>query len=123
MFKTFRFDTCSLPNETAAVAAYNCAQYVPIKKTIRALLKIPEIADLILNDNIIAANPGEYNCYQDGSRFKESAINRDEKKKYVLQFQLYEDGMSITNPFSANSSIHSSGMFYFRLLNVPGIYF
>jgi hypothetical protein len=74
---------------------------------------------MIINQNARPAQsrPLLYSCYQDGTRFKESQINKT--KKYVLQFQIYEDGMSITNPFSANSSIHSSSMFYFSLLNVP----
>lgn len=74
---------------------------------------------MIIHQNARTAQsrPLVYSCYQDGTRFQESAINKT--KKYVLQFQIYEDGMGITNPFSANSSIHSSSMFYFSLLNNP----
>lgn len=117
----FRFDNINHSRSSfGAVRKYNCAQYVPIKKTISALLKIPEYAELILSDsNERVQRQGYYSCYQDGSRFKNSPINQDIGKKYVLQFQVYQDGMGITNPFSANSSMHACGMFYFSLLNIP----
>ncbi len=98
---------------------YNCAQYVPIKETVRALLKIPKYVNQIFNDKAVeVSEPGVYARYQDSSRFKSSPINSDPSKQLVLQFQLYEDGMGITNPFAANSSLHSSAMFYFSLLNI-----
>lgn len=64
-------------------------------------------------------SPGEYSCYQDGSRYKTLLIKLGEGKKPFILFQVYFDGMQVTNPLSPSSSIHSTGMFYFSILNVP----
>ena len=112
-----RFENSGSVNNPKMVRKYECFQYVPIKETVRALLKTQHFVDMIFNQNE-ESPAGLYTRYQDGSRFKKSPINSDPNKPFVLQFQLYEDGVSITNPFSANGSLHSSAMFYFSLINI-----
>ena len=94
---------------------------MPIKKTLRTLLKVPGYADLIFSggNTSAATGSGLYSSYQDGSRYKKTMRNFDDSKKYVIHFQLYEDGMGLTNPLAPSSSAHSSGMFYFSILNIP----
>ena len=97
---------------------YNCAQYVQVKKTIAALFKIPEYAEILLR-TVPESSDGIFETYQDGLNFKMTSRKRNERQENFLLFQLYQDGVGISNLFSANSSIQSSSVFSFSLLNLP----
>ena len=108
------------PEGVQTVQKFSIAQYIPIKKTVGALLSVPEYVNLIfpVSNNPDSSVDGEYRSFKDGSKFKTIQSNAaQEQKEYNLLFQLYEDGTGLTNPLASSSTTHSSGIFAFSLLN------
>ena len=62
---------------------YNCAQYVPVKKTIAALFKIPEYAEILLR-TVPESSDGIFETYQDGLNFKMTSRKRNERQEKTL---------------------------------------
>jgi hypothetical protein len=104
---------------------YNCAQYSSLKKTIQAKAKADGVFKMWFPEGANATpmpattNTKVYSNFFDGDRYKKLNAEKDPKQEYILYFQVYEDATGFVNPFSANSSYHSSAMFYFALL-LPG---
>lgn len=113
------------PEGVQTVQKFSIAQYIPIKKTVGALLSVTEYVNLIfpVSNNPDSSVDGEYRSFKDGSKFKTIQSNAaQEQKEYNLLFQLYEDGTGLTNPLASSSTTHSSGIFAFSLLNFENAY-
>lgn len=70
---------------------YNCAQYVPITKSFTTFCSVPENAELLFNTPPPPKIEGNYSNFTDGERYKNSLINSDNSREYVVHFQVYED--------------------------------
>lgn len=106
-------------NVVRIVSKENNAYYVPIEKTLRALLHDKDFFDIIFNpDEDDSGNEGVYSSFRTAQRYLQNPAYSDPARKTIL-LQIYLDGLGITNPLRGASSIHNSGLFYFTILNLP----
>ena len=116
-----RFETTSLNGGSHIVERSNLAQYIPISKTLQSLFLDPHFEEVIFHSTRDYKD-GVYTCFQDSQTYKMNPVYQSTADRKIVLLQLYYDGMSLSNPLRAPSSIHSSGMFYFTILNLPPNY-
>ncbi|CAB4035128.1 Hypothetical predicted protein, partial [Paramuricea clavata] len=93
-------------------------QYIPILKTLKALLNHPDILDEIYNTH--ESKDGLLRDFCDGQDFKEHPLFGKEPRSIVLHG--YFDEFQLTNPLGSKTKTHKLGGFYFILSNLRPCY-
>ncbi|XP_072030105.1 uncharacterized protein [Amphiura filiformis] len=92
--------------------------YVPVLKSLQALLCCPSVSKHILTHNV--ADFGKEECMTDvfdGEYFQSDPYLR--KNPGALVFALYSDDFEVANPIGHHRKTHKLTSFYYVLLNIP----
>ncbi|CAF4588292.1 unnamed protein product, partial [Didymodactylos carnosus] len=98
------------------------AYYVPIQSSIQQMLNRPDVMDMLIKNlnRITNKNSADsdlmYN-YRHGSQAQQHPILKQNRDS--LLFQLYTDGVGLTNPIGPKKDEHKITLIYFHLDDLP----
>jgi len=92
--------------------------YIPIRKTLSALLKHDDILAEVLEGH--KSEDGKLRDYCDGEAFQQHPVFSSEK--HALQINLYFDEFQVVNPLGPKIHTYKLCAFYFVLGNIPPKY-
>lgn len=124
-------DTSKKDNQTSLILKQRTAIYIPVDKTLKLFLELPNVLEKILNhhnvtstqksfikhsdsDNVIFKN------FLDGSLWKNDLSKN--KGKLVLPLIIYFDDFEVCNPLGSHAGIYKLGAVYFTILSLPPEY-
>lgn len=93
------------------------AQYVSIKKTVENLFRDKCFRAEMEYSRRRCQAKGVISTFEDGTHYA-AMLSQMSKDEEILFIQLFYDGLGLTNPLKASSTLQNHGMFYFRPLNV-----
>lgn len=113
-------DECRKNNEVSLVLKNRTGIYIPVGKTLKKFLKIPNVFDKIIQyqNRILLRDP--LTSILQGSLWKKILLKYSNKTVIPLTF--YFDDFETCNPLGSHTGIYKLGAIYFTIASLPPKY-